>query len=317
MKRFVAIALSLAVLAACKPKEAPPAQAPAPAPAPSAAAPAMTHEQEIRDWQTRRAERLKSPDGWLSLVGLFWLQEGENRFGSDRARNRVIFPAKAPADAGTLTMRDGHVTLTARAPMTIDGKPVAAPTPLVDDSDPKGPTIVELGTSRFQVIKRGPRYGVRIKDPEAETRTKFLGLEYFPIDPKWRVEAKFEPYNPPKKIPITDVTGMTSDSISPGALAFTLDGQTYRIDPILEEGSDELFIIVKDATSHDTTYQAGRYMYAKKPGPDGKVIVDFNKLYNPPCAFTDFATCPLPPKQNIFPIRIEAGEKRYAGSHHH
>jgi len=319
MKYFVAIALSLAVFAGCKPVEqtaAPAAPAPVtPPPAATASAAPVSHEQEIRDWQTRRAERLQAPDGWLSLVGLFWLQEGENRFGSDSA-NRVIFPAKAPADAGTLDLEAGHVTLHARAPLTIGGKAVTAATRLLDDSDPNGPTLVELGTIRFQIIKRGPRYGVRIKDPEAETRTKFVGLEYYPTDAKWRVEATFEPYNPTKNIPITDVTGMTSDNVSPGALVFTLDGQTYRIDPILEDGSDELFIIIKDATSRDTTYQAGRYMYAKKPGPDGKVIVDFNKLYNPPCAFTAFATCPLPPKQNILPIRIEAGEKRYAGSHH-
>jgi len=304
MKRILAIALAVALPFGCKPVEKKVAVNP-------------NYEKEIHDWQTHRAERLKAEDGWLSLAGLYWLQEGENRFGSDRANDRVIFPARIAADAGVLTMKDGHVTLDAHTPMTIGGKPVAATTPLLDDSDPNGPTIVQIGTVRFQIIKRGPRYGVRIKDPEAETRTKFKGLDYFPIDPKWRVEAKFEPYNPTKKIPITDVTGMTSDSDSPGALVFSIDDHEYRIDPILEDPkAEDLFIIVKDATSRDTTYQPGRYLYVKRPGPDGKVIVDFNKLYNPPCAFTDFATCPLPPKQNVLPIRIEAGEKRYAGGHH-
>jgi uncharacterized protein len=174
---------------------------------------------------------------------------------------------------------------------------------------------VQAGTVRFQIIKREPRYAVRVKDSQAETRTNFKGLEYFPLDSKWRVEARFEPYNPMKKIPIDDVTGRKSDSDSPGALAFTVDGKEYRIDPILEEGSDELFIIFRDATSKDATYGAGRYLYAKKPGPDGKVIVDFNKAYNPPCAFTPYATCPLPPQQNRLPFRIEAGEKKYAGGH--
>lgn len=318
MKRLLASALILALPFACKRAEepAPPAAASTvTTPATETAAP-VSHQEEIRTWQTRRAERLKAEDGWLSLVGLFWLQEGENRFGSDRTKNRVIFPAKAPAEAGTLAMKSGRVTLHPKASLTIDGKPVTQPVELRDDSDPtQKPTIVQLGSMRFQIIKRGDRYGVRIKDPESETRTHFAGLEYYPIDPRWRVEATFEPYNPPKKIPITDVTGMTSDNISPGALVFTVDGQTQRIDPILEDGSDELFLIIKDATSRDTTYPAGRYLYSPKPGPDGKVIVDFNKAYNPPCAFTDFATCPLPPKQNVLPIRIEAGEKKYALGH--
>ena len=293
MKRFVAVAALLALAVSCKRRVDP------------------AYVQEITDWQKKRAERLQAPDGWLSLVGLFWLQEGDNGLGSDRATNRVILPAKAPADAGSFYMHDGHVTLHARTLMFIDSKAVSATVPLVDDSDPKGPTVVHLGSILFQVIKRGPRYGVRVKDPQAETRTKFVGLEYFPIDSKWRVEAKFEPYEPPKHIPIDDVTGMTSDNISPGALVFELDDQEYRIDPILEEGSDELFIIIRDATSRDATYQAGRYLYAKKPGPDGKVIVDFNKLYNPPCAFTDFATCPLPIKENQLPVRIPAGELKH------
>src|SRR6185436_17361619 len=168
---------------------------------------------------------------------------------------------------------------------------------LRNDADEQGPTIVKMGSVRFNVIQRGDRLALRVKDAESQTRTHFVGLEYYPIDPKWRVEAKLEMAHPPKKIPITDITGMTSDSISPGPLVFEVDGQEYRIDPILEEGSDELFLIFRDGTSKDTTYPAGRYLYAKKPGPDGKVIVDFNKAYNPPCAFTPYATCPLPPLQ--------------------
>jgi uncharacterized protein (DUF1684 family) len=168
---------------------------------------------------------------------------------------------------------------------------------------------------RFNVIKRGDRFGLRVKDSQARTRLEFQGLDYFPIDARWRVNARLEPYNPPKRIPITDVTGMTSESISPGALVFTIDGKEYRLDPVLEEGSDELFIIFKDETSKHDTYPAGRYLYAKKPGPDGKTVVDFNRAYNPPCTFTPFATCPLPPLQNRLPLRIEAGEKRYEGPH--
>ena len=295
MKRFLAILL----LAAC----AKPVEKAVEKPAATAVADSAAYVTEIQQWQKKRAERLQAEDGWLSLVGLHWLKEGEND----------IPLAKA---AGKLVMKNGAVTLKPAAAMTIDDKPVTAPAALRDDSSEQGPTVVRAGTARFQIIKRGPRYGLRIKDSEAETRTKFKGLEYYPIDPKWRVEARFEPYNPVKKIPITDVTGMTSDAPSPGALVFTVDGKEYRLDPILEEGESDYFIIFRDQTSRDTTYPAGRYLYATPPGKDGKVIVDFNKAYNPPCSFTPYATCPLPPLQNRLPLRVEAGEKKYAGGHH-
>ena len=145
--------------------------------------------------------------------------------------------------------------------------------------------------------------------------TKFAGLDYFPFNPKWRVKAKFQPYQPPRKIPITNVLGMTSDEISPGLLVFNVDGHDYRLEPILEQGEKDYFIIFRDATSGKETYPAARYLYASPPGADGKTIVDFNKAYNPPCAFTPYATCPLPPPQNRLGVRIDAGEKKYAGGH--
>jgi uncharacterized protein (DUF1684 family) len=265
----------------------------------------QAHRAEIAQWQERRATRLKAEDGWLSLIGLFWLNEGNN----------VISIPSAGSPTVKLARHGGAVTLEPGAGMMIEAKPVSVPTQLKNDAEENGPTVVQMGTVRFQVIKRGEKYGLRVKDANAHTRTNFQGLDYYPTDPKWRVEARFEPYKPEKKIPITDVTGMTSDNISPGALVFTVDGKEYRIDPVLEEGSDELFIIFKDATSRDETYQPGRYLYAAKPGPDGKTVIDFNKAYNPPCSFTPFATCPLPPLQNRLPMRIEAGEKRYAGGH--
>jgi uncharacterized protein (DUF1684 family) len=312
MKRVVLLSMILASALACsKHQETTVAET---APPPKAAA-APTEDEVVKQWQKERYERLTSETGWLTLVGLHWLKEGANTFGSG-AKNDFRFPADAPASAGTLMMKGGSVTLQPSAPMTIDGKPVSIGTPLLDDSQPDGPTIVQMGTIRFQVIKRGPRYGLRVKDSQAETRTKFLGLDYFPIDPKWRVVADFQPYNPVKKISITDVTGMTSDSDSPGALVFTVDGKTYSIDPVLEEGEKDYFIIFKDETSKDSTYPAARYVYTEPvPGQPNKFVIDFNKAYNPPCAFTHFATCPLPPPQNRLPVRIEAGEKRYKGGH--
>jgi len=177
--------------------------------------------------------------------------------------------------------------------------------------------VIRIGTLNFQIIKRadkrGDRFGVRVKDTESESRKNFKGLEYFPTNPAYRIEARFEPYQPPKKIAITNVLGMTSDETSPGALVFTLEGRNFRIDPILEQGEKDLFIIFKDATSGKETYAAARYLYAHPPDATGKTIVDFNKSYNPPCVFTPYATCPLPPPQNRLLIRVEAGEKKYAG----
>jgi uncharacterized protein (DUF1684 family) len=294
MKAIVAISLGLLLVAGCREE-----------PMEGRAADAGNHTKEIADWQKDRATRLKSEYGWLSLIGLFWLDEGANT---------VTLPSAGSPNVQVT--RQGEVATLAPTPAaTIDGKPVTAPVVLKNDADPAGPTTVQIGTVRFQIIKRGERLGLRARDSQAPTRTQFAGLEYYPTNPKYRVEARYEPYKPEKKIPITDVTGMTADSIAPGALVFTLDGKEYRIDPVNEEGTDDLFIIFKDATSRDETYQAGRYLYAKRPGPDGKTVVDFNKAYNPPCAFTHFATCPLPPPQNRLPIRIEAGEKRYAHGH--
>src|SRR5262249_35170318 len=160
------------------------------------------------------------------------------------------------------------------------------------------------------------KFGIRVKDTESEARKNFKDLDYFPTDSAYRVTARLEPYNPPKKIRITNVLGMTSDETSPGALVFTLKGKTYRLDPIWDMGDPEprdLFIIFKDQPSGKETYGAARYMYAHRADANGNTVVDFNKSYNPPCVFTHFATCPLPPQQNRLPIRIEAGEKKYAG----
>ena len=309
MKRYAALLL---FLAACSKTEKPAPVATTPAPVPAVAFSAAEHAKEIKTWQENRDKRLRTEDGWLTLVGLHWLKPGDNSLGSAKS-NRIVMPAKAPAAMGTLTLAGGKVTLkpAAKANLMIDGKPVSAAVELLDDAAEKGPTTVKAGVLMFYPIKRSDRYGIRVKDPESEQRKNFKGMEYFPTDPKWRFEARLEPYQPPRQIPITDITGVTSNSPSPGALAFDVDGKTYRLDPILEEGSTEYFIIFKDQTSKDTTYGAGRYLYASPPGPDGKVIVDFNKAYNPPCVFTPYATCPLPPQQNRLPLRIEAGEKKY------
>jgi uncharacterized protein (DUF1684 family) len=264
------------------------------------------HEKDVMAWRQRRATRLQAEDGWLSLVALDRLHEG---------KNEVKLP---DGPAGTIDLQNGKTVLEPRkdSGLTIDGKPVTGPVELLNDADPKGPTIVKRGSAQFQIHKTYDQYAVRIKDAQSEARRNFKGLEYYPIDPKWRVVARFEPYNPKKKLAVPNVIGITGEEVSPGALVFTVNGKEHRLDAIDEQGAEDLFLIIKDQTSRDMTYPAGRYLYAKHPGPDGTTIVDFNKAYNPPCTFTPFATCPLPPPQNVLPFRIEAGEKRYAGAHH-
>lgn len=253
--------------------------------------PPDTFAADEQKWRETRRTRLTSEDGWLSLVGLEWLNEG---------LNEITLPAHPPVKK-KFNLNKGKVTMDGAA--------------LRDDFDPQGPTVTKIGSLSFQVIKRadknGERYGVRMKDPASQARKDFKGLQYFDSNPAYRVDARFEPYQPPKKISITNVLGMTSDEVSPGALVFTLNGQEYRIDPILEQGEEDLFLIFKDETGGKETYPSARYLYAKQPDASGKTVVDFNRAYNPPCAFTPYATCPLPPPQNKLTVRIEAGEKNY------
>jgi uncharacterized protein len=267
------------------------------------------HKKQIEKWRTDRFTRLKSEDGWLTLIGLFWLQEGDNPFGSDPS-NKLVFPKpKSPAKAGSLKLEKGTVRLEVQpgVNLTIGGKPAQS---MVLKSDASGdPTILDLGSLRFFVIDRGGKLGVRVRDREHPARKNFTAIDSYPIDPKWRIEAKFEPHN--KKIPILNILGMVEDTPSPGTLVFQVNGKTYRLDAVLEQGETDFFIIFGDQTNGKETYGAGRYVYSSPPGPDGKVILDFNKAYNPPCVFSNFATCPLPPQQNKLAVRIEAGEKKY------
>ena len=285
--------------------------------APIAAPDGSTYTKEIEKWQSDRVATLTKQDGWLSLIGLYWLKEGENKFGSSTSNPIRLPKDRAPLVAGSLWLENGQVRMTAHpaVQITAGGAPVTALT-LKDDTENGGPTVLKFGTLLMNIIKRGDRVGVRVKDTDSRTRREFKGLQYYPTNPKWRVEARFEPYQPQKIIPITNVLSMTDDEISPGALVFEVDGTTYRVDPILEKGETDLFVIIADGTTGKETYGAGRYLYVSPPDSGGKVVIDFNKAYSPPCAFTNYATCPLPPQQNRLPFRIEAGEKKYAGTVH-
>ncbi len=271
------------------------------------------YRKEIETWRQERLTSLKREDGWLTLVGLYWLKPGENRFGSDPG-NPVILPAgKAPAVAGTLTREGDAVRLDVQpgVPLTADGKPPVPGMKVSADSDGK-PTTLQLGSLSFFVIKRGDRMGVRIKDKASPMRAAFKGIDEYPIRPDWRVVARFEPYKD-KKIPISNIIGQVEDNPSPGAVVFEWQGKTYRIDALAGGDDGSLFLVFGDQTNGKETYGAGRFLDAAPP-KDGKVVVDFNTAYNPPCAFTAFATCPLPPAENKLALKIEAGEKKF-GSH--
>ncbi len=271
-------------------------------------------EADVKAWRERRLANLTSEDGWLSLVGLHWLEPGENRFGS-AAENKLVFPPNAPARIGAFTLKGGEVTLAVEPGVALKkgGQPFTGGA-VKSDASGSSPDVLQLGTLRFFVIKRGEKYGIRVKDSEAETRKKFHGIPTFPVSPTWRVQARWEPFPEPKKIPVPNVLGETEEQPSPGTAVFTVNGAEYRLDPVVEPGDDKLFFIFWDETGKTDTYGAGRFLYAELP-KDGKVTLDFNKAYNPPCAFTPYATCPLPPKQNrLKGLRVEAGEKRY-GDH--
>jgi uncharacterized protein (DUF1684 family) len=275
--------------------------------------PADAHRAEVEAWRLRRLQRLSRSDGWLTLAGLFWLDEGANPFGSDKA-NRIVLPAPTPPCMGELVLEHGsvRVRVTRGVELTSDGKPVTDMALKTDaESDP---TVLEYGPVGFYVIKRRDRYGIRVKNAQSPALLHFTGLDSFPISEDWRFDARFEPYDPPRDVVVPNVMGGTDVEKCPGAVVFQVGGKDYRLEPVIEQGSEDLFIIFGDKTNGHETYGAGRFVYVKWPDARGWTVLDFNKAYNPPCVFTPYATCPLPPAANRLPICIEAGEKTY-GDH--
>jgi uncharacterized protein (DUF1684 family) len=274
-----------------------------------------TYTQDIEHWRAARVERLTAPDGWLSLVGLPWLQRGANTIGS--ASDNAIVIAGVPAHLGTVTWNSDDsiaIALTADSGALVDGAKQTSAV-LLDDSHDQ-PTVVSVGSTSFYVIERNGRRGLRIKNPEAPTRTHFLGIDYFPIDPSWRIVARWVPATPGETLQMGTAIGTIDTFPVPGKAVFERDGKTLAILPVIEvPGDSQYFVVFADRTSGKETYGAARFLYIDRP-KDGTVVLDFNKAYNPPCAFTPFATCPLAPPENRLDVRVTAGEKNYAGSHH-
>lgn len=270
------------------------------------------YRDRIEKFRAEREAELKAETGWLSVAGLFWLKEGENRFGADPSNEIVLPEGSAPQRAGAFDFHEGKTTLRVEkgASVMLNGKP--ATTVEVKTDEKLLPDVIRLGSLTLTVIKRGERYGVRVKDSNSKLRREFKGLRWFPLKEAYRITARFVTYEKPRDIEIANVLGDVSKNPSPGYALFTIRGKTYRLDPILE-GKNKLFFIFADQTNNKTTYGAGRFLYTPLP-QHGKVTLDFNLAENPPCAFTQFATCPLPPRQNRLKVAIEAGELNY-GSH--
>lgn len=267
------------------------------------------YRAEVEKWRADRIARLTADDGWLTVVGLSWLKEGNNSVGASPSNDVVFLPAKSPPHLGRIRVTGGkaHLDVAPGVEVTHDGKEVRS---LDLASDETGePTVVRHGTLSFYLIRRGEKLGVRVKDSANPARKSFRGIDSYPVSSAWRVAARFEPHPPGRTIPIPNVLGNVTREPSPGAVVFRIGSREYRLDAVEEQGEEDLFLIFGDRTNGATTYVAGRFLYAPRPGKDGRTVVDFNKSYNPPCAFTPFATCPLPPPQNRLPVRIEAGEK--------
>jgi uncharacterized protein len=267
--------------------------------------------KRIETLREQRVTSLTSETGWLTLAGLFWLKPGSNYFGRDDSK-QLVLSQSGSGNIGTFDLQGTavHFTAIADSGVTLADQPVTQLDLATDASDK--PTILALDSLRFFAIERAGQFGIRVRDIEHPARKNFTGLSYFPISTDWRIDARYEKYVPSKHVAIVNILGMTEQMEAPGAFVFAKDGQTWRIDAMLESPTDtQLFMMFADATSGRDTYGAGRYLYVPKPD-SAQVWLDFNQAFNPPCAFTEFATCPLPPPQNRLALAITAGERKYS-----
>jgi uncharacterized protein (DUF1684 family) len=283
-------------------------------PALASAAP-DAYDQDIEAWRAGRLERLTAPAGWLSLVGLHWLP-AQGRVTLGNGPGNDIDLGYGPTRFGTLDISDSALVYTPD-PSTaaqLDGAAVTEPVSLISDAEGKASVIVS-GTLSLQLIERAGRKALRVRDSEAPTRTGFTGIPYFPVDPSWRIEARFERYPQARTIEVATVIGTLEAYPNPGRIVFEREGRTHQIEALVEEGSEGYFLIFADRTSGRESYGMARYLYA---GPEqGETItIDFNRAYNPPCAFTAYATCPMPPEGNRLDLAVRAGERKYEGPGH-
>jgi len=268
-----------------------------------------TYESDIKIWHKGRIEALKAENGWLNLAGLFWLEDGKNSFGGD-GKNKIVFPSdKSPAHLGEFILENGQITLEAKPEAEIYNNDQLVTKLVIFPSDK--PVVLKHKSLKWFIIKRGDKFAVRLKDLESPFLKEFQGIDTYPIAEEWKVKAKFEPTTG-RQISIIDITGRLDQQESPGVLTFNVKGKSYKLDAL--KSGEGFFILFGDNTNKKETYGSGRFLYTEKPDAEGYVDLDFNKSINPPCAFTPYATCPLPPKQNVLALAVTAGEKNYG--HH-
>ncbi|MGP0071809.1 MAG: DUF1684 domain-containing protein [Bryobacteraceae bacterium] len=267
------------------------------------------YRREVEQWRAEHQSEIAKDFGWLTVVGLDWLKEGDNRIGADPSSEVPLPPGSALRQVAVISWHASNAILHP-APgvrLTLNGKP-ATVTSLREDDD-----VLAINHLQFFLILRGDRAGIRLKDNDSAARKHFQGLSWYPADPSWRIQAKFTPWPAPHSLSFHNTIGQEEHEPSPGYVTFQKDGREFRLEPMLDDG--KLFFVIRDETSGKTTYGASRFLYAE-PAKNGIVFLDFNKSENPPCAFTSYATCPLPPPRNRLSLAIRAGEKKYAGSDH-
>ena len=277
----------------------------------------VSYEQEIAKWRQQREAELKADNSWLTVAGLFFLNQGKNTFGSGPL-NDIVLPVDAPADAGVLEFDGSKITLRANAPLVVNGTPITT-TELKPAAEGKPADLVMMGSLTMFVHKSGDRLAIRLRDTNSEIRRNFTGLKWFPPNEAYKVTGKFEPYRTPKAVRVPNILGDLEPYTAPGVVSFRLNGEALKLE-VYDAGSAEnrrFFIVFRDLTSGKETYPSARFLYADRPSANGEVVLDFNKAYNPPCAFNPFTTCPLPSEQNRLRVRIEAGELDYHKSATH
>lgn len=265
----------------------------------------------LEDWRAQRVAALTSDSGFLTLAGLYWLEKPRSSFGRARSSTFMLEHPSMPRRLGQFDRAGDAVYFTAARRDSVFAGDVAVTRIEMRNDRSGSPTVLRHGPIEFFVIERSGQLGVRVRALDSPRRRDFPGIEYFDTSDAWRLTARFEAYEPARQIPIMNVLGMEDDMPSPGAIVFEKDGREWRLDTIDETpGSDSLFVMFADATTGRESYGAGRFLYVERPR-DGQVIVDFNRAYNPPCAFNDFATCPLPPPQNRLELAVTAGERKF------
>jgi uncharacterized protein (DUF1684 family) len=264
--------------------------------------------EEIKVWDEKRMESLRSATGWVNLAGLFWLTPGENKFGAAADQQLQFNDPRFPPHLGSFILNDKEVMWKTAAGNEVYNKQEKVDQVVQFDIQKNQGISLAYQTFRWTIIKRENMVGVRFRDLDHPNLKTFHHIDRYKPSLKWKIEASLEE-SLYASVSITNVLGQTYQMPSPGKIVFEIDGKKYKLDAV-DEGGDDLFILFADDTNAEDTYESGRFLYIPKPDANGKTVIDFNKSINPPCAFSTFATCPLPPKQNVLPIAVAAGEKR-------